>query len=102
MIPRLRTGLPLFETAIVASLLGVGWALVHVYGTLDELARRKPPPPPRTEARQVARLGALISLRERYSILVEQVTDRLGAVRESLADYILERSVTTKRYFRET
>lgn len=102
MIPRLRSFSPLFEVAIIASLLAVGWTLVHVYGSLGDLALWKAPPAPRPDARQVARLGALVTLQEQYLTLANHVTDALQGIRESLDDFVQDRSVTLRRYFRET
>ncbi len=96
-----RANLLLFEIAVIASLLGIGWALIHVYGTQADLARRPPPAMPRPEARQVARLTTLVALREHYQILGEQITADLRAIRTSLSNYEQDRSGAITHYQRE-
>ncbi len=101
MIPRLRSNLPLFEAAVIASLFGIGWALLHVYGTLGDLAQRPPPTVPRPEARQVARLTSLVAMREQYLVLADQVTTGLRSLRVTLENYERDRSGAIVQFIRE-
>ncbi len=101
MIPRLRSNFPLFEAAVVASLFGIGWALLHVYGTLGELAQRPPPEVPRPEARQVARLTSLVAMREQYLMLADQVTTGLRSLRVTLENYERDRSGAILQFVRD-
>jgi signal transduction histidine kinase len=102
MIPRLKLRLLLlFEAAVIASMIGVGWALFHTYGVVDDLTRQRASPSPKPTPHQVQQVRMLEELRGRYLTLADRLENGFRLIREGLEAFLKDRTVSIGRYLRE-
>ena len=92
----------LFETAVIASMVGVGWTLYRTYGLVQDLARQRGGPPPQPTTSQVQQVLMLEELRGKYLTLADRLVNGFRLINEGLDAFLKDRTVTIGRYLRET
>jgi len=92
----------LFETAVIASMVGVGWTLYRTYGLVQDLARQRGGPPPQPTTNQVQQVLMLEELRGKYLTLADRLVNGFRLINEGLDAFLKDRTVTIGRYLRES
>ena len=90
-IPGLETRLPLFELALLAVAVALGWA---AYRTNEVLNLSKHEPDVAAESQdiqEILKLHALMDVKDRYAALADQLESGVAELRESLLVYLRDK-----------